>query len=51
MLDGANLGAEDTTAPYSIVWDTTSVPNGPHTLTAVARDPSEQRGDLSCPCR
>jgi hypothetical protein len=37
-LDGANLGAEDTTSPYSISWNTTVVPNGPHTLTAVARD-------------
>ena len=40
MLDGAILGAEDTSAPYSIVWDTTTAPNGPHTLTALARDPS-----------
>ena len=39
-LDGADLGTEDTTAPYSIAWDTTTVPNGAHTLTAVARDPS-----------
>ena len=23
LLDGANLGAEDTTAPYSVAWDTT----------------------------
>src|SRR5207245_1500679 len=23
-LDGANFGAEDTTAPYSIAWDTTT---------------------------
>ncbi len=37
-LDGANLGAEDTTAPYSISWDTTTASNGTHTLTAVARD-------------
>ncbi len=37
-LDGANLGAEDTTAPYSISWDTFGTPNGSHTLTAVARD-------------
>ena len=37
-LDGANLGAEDTTAPYSISWDTTTAANGSHTLTAVARD-------------
>ncbi len=37
-LDGANLGAEDTTAPYSVSWDTTSATNGSHTLTAIARD-------------
>ena len=37
-LDGANLGAEDTTSPYSVSWDTFSAPNGAHTLTAVARD-------------
>ncbi len=37
-LDGANLGVEDKTAPYSIVWNSTSVANGSHTLTAVARD-------------
>jgi hypothetical protein len=38
MLDGAKLGAEDTTAPYSVMWDTTTATNGAHTLTAVARD-------------
>lgn len=37
-LDGANLGSEDTTSPYSIAWDTTSATNCSHTLTAVARD-------------
>ncbi|MFL6656109.1 MAG: Ig-like domain-containing protein [Sulfurifustis sp.] len=37
-LDGANLGAEDTTAPYSIAWDTTGAADATHTLTAVARD-------------
>ncbi len=37
-LDGANLGAEDTTSPYSVAWDTTSATNGSHSLTAVARD-------------
>src|SRR5437667_8100757 len=37
-LDGSNLGAEDTTAPYSVPWDTTTAGNGSHTLTAVARD-------------
>src|SRR6185295_809526 len=39
-LDGANLGAEDTTAPYSISWNSTLATNGSHTLTAVARDPA-----------
>jgi hypothetical protein len=37
-LDGANLGAEDTTAPYSILWDTTTASNSSHALTAIARD-------------
>jgi len=37
-LDGANLGVEDATAPYSIAWNTTTASNGSHTLTAVARD-------------
>jgi hypothetical protein len=38
QLDGANFGAEDTTAPYEMAWPTTSVANGAHTLTAIARD-------------
>src|SRR3989442_564141 len=38
MLDGAPLGAEDTTAPYTVPWNTTGVVDGSHTLTAVARD-------------
>ncbi len=37
-LDGASLGAEDTSAPYSVSWDTRTATNGSHTLTAVARD-------------
>ncbi len=38
LLDGANLGTEDTAAPYSIAWDTTTATNGAHVLTARARD-------------
>jgi hypothetical protein len=38
FLDGANLGAEDTAAPYSVSWNTTAATNGSHTLTACARD-------------
>ncbi len=39
-LDGVNLGAEVTAAPYAVSWDTTAAANGAHTLTAVARDAS-----------
>src|SRR5439155_216188 len=37
-LDGNNLGSEDTSAPYSVSWDTITAKNGSHTLMAVARD-------------
>ena len=38
LLDGANLGAEDTASPYSVSWDTTTATNGSHVLLARARD-------------
>jgi len=38
QLDGVNLGQLDTTAPYSVSWDSTVSGNGSHTLTAIARD-------------
>jgi YD repeat-containing protein len=38
QVDGANVGPEDTTAPYEAVWDTTGIPNGGHALTATARE-------------
>jgi hypothetical protein len=38
QLNNVDLGAEDTTAPYGILWDTSGTPNGNYTLTAVARD-------------
>lgn len=37
-VDEVPLGTEDTTEPYSRPWDTTTTSNGPHTVTAVARD-------------
>jgi hypothetical protein len=37
-LDGADLGGEDTVAPFSVSWDTTSASAGSHSLSAVARD-------------
>lgn len=38
FVDGAPVGAEDTTAPYEVAWETTAVADGEHTLTARARD-------------
>ena len=38
LLDNNPLGAEDTTSPYSISWNTTTAANGTHTLVARARD-------------
>src|SRR5690606_12071078 len=40
-VDGNNLGAEDTVAPFSVIWDTTAAADGAHVLTAVARDTSD----------
>jgi hypothetical protein len=42
-LDGVNLGAEDTTSPYSVDWNTTIATNAIHSLTAVARDAAGNR--------
>src|SRR6185436_2512215 len=38
LLNGANLGAEDLSSPYSVSWNTTTSANGNYTLTAIARD-------------
>jgi hypothetical protein len=43
-LGGVNLGVEDTTAPYSVLWDSTLVGDGLVTLTAVARDAAGNEG-------
>jgi len=37
-LDNVNLGSADTSSPYSIVWNTTTTPNGAHNLRAIATD-------------
>jgi hypothetical protein len=39
-VDGVNVGPEVTTQPYFVSWNTTSVPDGTHVITAVARDGS-----------
>jgi hypothetical protein len=37
-LDGVNLGAEQTAAPYALTWNSATVANGAHVIGAVARD-------------
>src|SRR4051794_27820225 len=37
-LDGADLGLEVTSPPYSIFWNSATSVNGTHVLTAIARD-------------
>ena len=36
-VDGVNVGLEDTTAPYSVSWNSKTATNGSHTITATAR--------------
>jgi hypothetical protein len=43
QLDGRNLLQEWTLGQFSQLWDTTYTPNGPHTLTAIARDAAGNR--------
>jgi hypothetical protein len=38
LIDGTNVGSEDTAAPYTLNWDTTAAVSGTHTITARARD-------------
>ena len=38
LLDGVALGSADTSAPYSITWNSTTAANGAHTLSARASD-------------
>jgi len=49
MIDGVNQGAERTAAPYQAIWDSRTVPNGVHVLTATARDASgnQQTANIS----
>jgi chitodextrinase len=38
QIDGVNLGAALTQAPYTTTWDTTTASNGAHSVTAAASD-------------
>jgi hypothetical protein len=48
-LDGTSIGAELTASPFSMMWSTTTVSNGCHTLSAVARDAAGNLGTTSLP--
>lgn len=43
QVDGANVGGEDTSAPFALSWNSGSVASGAHTVTAIARDASGKR--------
>ena len=43
QIDGVPIGQKVIAAPYSYPWDTTTVANGPHTITAVALDAAGNR--------
>ena len=43
-LDAGNLGAEVTTPPYTVTWNTITAASGAHTLSAVARDAAGNLG-------
>jgi hypothetical protein len=38
QIDNSTIGVEDTSAPYSISWNTATVLDGNHVVTAIARD-------------
>ncbi|MGH7184534.1 MAG: Ig-like domain-containing protein [Nitrospiraceae bacterium] len=51
LVDGVNYGAEmiDTAVPFARVWDTASVPDGPHQVSAIARDNAGNKGTTVLP--
>jgi hypothetical protein len=48
-VDGVAVGTEDTTAPYTISWNTTTATNASHTISAVARDAAGNTATASVP--
>ncbi len=43
-VDGANIGAPLTSSPYQIFWNTTTVGNATHTISAFAKDAAGNTG-------
>jgi chitodextrinase len=46
FADGSLVGT-DASAPYTATWDSTAVSNGPHSITATARDPAGNVGSAT----
>ncbi len=42
-VNGVSVGAEDTSSPYSISWDSTATSSGSKSIVAVARDAAGNR--------
>ena len=38
QVNGVDVGPEDMTSPYSVIWDISTIQEGDYTLTAIARD-------------
>ena len=47
LIDGSNWGPPDTGPPYAASWQSSSVANGPHTLSAVAYDASSNQASTT----
>src|SRR6185503_8129187 len=43
LIDGVPFGAEDTSAPYTITWNTLAATKGAHQISARARDTASQQ--------
>jgi hypothetical protein len=46
-IDGNAVGSPITTPPFTMSWNSASVANGTHTLSAVAKDPAGNQGTVS----
>ena len=47
FVNGVALGVPDTTAPYTLPWNTATVADGPYTIVAEARDAANNVGTTS----
>ena len=47
LIDGALIDSEDTTFPYSVLWDSASTVNGTHELIAIARDAAGHQSSVT----